>query len=141
MSFELHHLPLATPEVFRRRLVTTGSVGLALVAASLAIGIAGYVFFEHLSVVDAFLNAAMILSLAGKKRHGLRRAWRREVDFYKPGFDPLSTTRLFSTLNTPGTWPARMPAICLSIALSTVPYRLTWPPSMMMRIGRAGSSA
>ena len=63
--FEVHHLPLAPPEVFRRRLITTGSVGLALIAASLAIGIAGYMVFEHLAAIDAFLNAAMILSGMG----------------------------------------------------------------------------
>jgi len=65
MMFERRHLPLAPPRVFRRRLITTGGVGLALVAASLVVGIAGYMFFEHLSPVDAFLNAAMILSGMG----------------------------------------------------------------------------
>ena len=63
--FERHHVPLARPEVFRRRLITTGSIGLALVAVSLVIGIAGYAFFENLPLVDAFLNAAMILSGMG----------------------------------------------------------------------------
>ena len=39
--------------------------------------------------------------LAQKKRHGLRRALRREVDLYNPGLFPFSTTRVFSTLKTP----------------------------------------
>ena len=65
MSYERRSQRLASPEVFRRRLVTSGTVGLALVAVSLAIGIAGYMGFEGLAFVDAFLNAAMILSGMG----------------------------------------------------------------------------
>ena len=56
---------LAPPEVFRRRLLTSGSVGLVLILVSLAAGIAGYAGFEGLDFVDAFLNAAMILSGMG----------------------------------------------------------------------------
>ena len=56
---------LAPPEVYRRRLLTSGSVGLGLILASLAVGIAGYAGFEDLEFVDAFLNAAMILSGMG----------------------------------------------------------------------------
>ncbi len=63
--FERRSLPLATREVFRRRLVTVGTIGFAIVAASLLIGIAGYAFFESLPLVDAFLNASMILSGMG----------------------------------------------------------------------------
>jgi hypothetical protein len=40
-------------------------VGLVLIAISLAVGMAGYGFFEHLGFLDAFLNAAMILSGMG----------------------------------------------------------------------------
>jgi hypothetical protein len=63
--YERRNQRLASPQVFRRRLVTSGSVGLALVAISLAIGIAGYMGFEKLTLVDAFLNASMILSGMG----------------------------------------------------------------------------
>ena len=63
--FERHSVPLAKPEVFRRRLLTAGSIGVLLVAGSLLIGIGGYMLFEHLAFVDAFLNAAMILSGMG----------------------------------------------------------------------------
>jgi multisubunit Na+/H+ antiporter MnhG subunit len=56
---------LAPPDVYRRRLLTSGSVGLGLIVVSLAVGIAGYAGFEGLSFVDAFLNAAMILSGMG----------------------------------------------------------------------------
>ena len=63
--FERRPPPLAKPEVFRRRLLTVGTIGFALVVVSLIIGIAGYAFFERLALVDAFLNAAMILSGMG----------------------------------------------------------------------------
>ncbi len=66
MTFErLRHMPLAPSDVHRRRLLTAGSVGIALVAASLAAGIGGYMAFEGLGALDAFLNAAMILSGMG----------------------------------------------------------------------------
>jgi hypothetical protein len=57
--------PLASPEVFRRRIMTNGRAGMMLIAISLAIGIAGYKLLEGLDFVDAFLNAAMILSGMG----------------------------------------------------------------------------
>ena len=56
---------LAPPERFRKRLVTGGMVGAAMVAVSLAIGIGGYMLTEGLSLLDAYLNAAMILSGMG----------------------------------------------------------------------------
>ncbi len=60
-----HHPRLASGREFRRRLIGTGTFGLILVAVSLAIGMAGYAITEHLGFVDAFLNAAMILSGMG----------------------------------------------------------------------------
>ena len=56
---------LATPQAYRRRLVGAGRVGLALIAISLAIGMAGYAITEHLGLLDSFLNASMILSGMG----------------------------------------------------------------------------
>ena len=50
---------------FYRRVARSVSWGLALIATSLVIGILGYHGFEHLSWIDAFLNAAMILSGMG----------------------------------------------------------------------------
>lgn len=57
--------PLADPRAFRRRLIGTGKIGVGLIAVSLAIGIAGYALTEHLSFLDAFVNASMILSGMG----------------------------------------------------------------------------
>ena len=65
MKFETRRQRLASPEVYRRRLVAAGTVGLAMIAVSLAIGVAGYHWFESLGWLDAFLNAAMILSGMG----------------------------------------------------------------------------
>ena len=63
--YESRHQRLAPLPVFRRRLVGAGSLGLALMLGSLAIGMAGYMLTEHLHAIDAFLNAAMILSGMG----------------------------------------------------------------------------
>lgn len=65
LFFERRHQTLASPEVFRRRLLKSGSFGLMMVLISLAVGMAGYAFFERLGFLDSFLNAAMILSGMG----------------------------------------------------------------------------
>jgi len=57
--------PLAPPRVFAWRLVASTTIGLALIVASLAAGMAGYHGYEGLPWIDAFLNAAMILSGMG----------------------------------------------------------------------------
>ena len=49
---------------WRKQLVHT-SIALALLSASLGLGMWGYEHFEHLHWRDAFLNAAMILSGMG----------------------------------------------------------------------------
>ncbi|HEY2630164.1 MAG TPA: hypothetical protein VGI57_13630 [Usitatibacter sp.] len=65
MHFERRHQKLATPEVYRARLIRSGAFGLFIVAISLVVGMSGYSFFEKLSFLDAFMNAAMILSGMG----------------------------------------------------------------------------
>jgi hypothetical protein len=66
MTFRpLNSLPLASARTHRQRLLTAGKVGLVMISISLAIGIAGYMSFETLSFIDAFENAAMILSGMG----------------------------------------------------------------------------
>src|SRR5512140_3935040 len=65
LMYESRHQKLAPLPVFRKRLVGAGSVGMGLVLASLAVGIGGYMLTERLAFIDAFLNAAMILSGMG----------------------------------------------------------------------------
>jgi hypothetical protein len=63
--YERRRQRLASREVFRRRLIRSGSVGSIMVIISLAVGIAGYYYFESLDFLDSFVNAAMILSGMG----------------------------------------------------------------------------
>jgi hypothetical protein len=65
MKYETRHQKLASPNVFRRRLLRSFAVGMIMVAVSLAVGMVGYGMLESLSPLDAFLNAAMILSGMG----------------------------------------------------------------------------
>jgi len=65
-EFERRSQALASPEVFRRRLVHSGSVAGAIVAASLAVGTLGYhLFCEIPGWLDCFYNASMILTGMG----------------------------------------------------------------------------
>ncbi len=57
--------PLLAKALFRRRLLIHTGLALALIAVSLGIGIVGYCHYEHLSVLDGFLNTAMLLGGMG----------------------------------------------------------------------------
>jgi hypothetical protein len=63
--FEHRREPLLPRPVFYARLARSAALALGIVLASLALGMAGYHYFEKLSWLDAFLNAAMILSGMG----------------------------------------------------------------------------
>jgi hypothetical protein len=56
--------PVSRPR-FARRLLLHSLIALALITFSLALGIAGYCGFEHLSPLDGFLNTAMLLGGMG----------------------------------------------------------------------------
>ena len=64
-QYEHKRQKLATRAVFIDRVMRATSIGLALIAISLAFGMAGYMAFAGLGVVDAFLNASMILGGMG----------------------------------------------------------------------------
>jgi hypothetical protein len=51
--------------VFARRLVTHTLIALGLIVFSLALGMTGYAWLEHLPWLDAFLNASMLLGGMG----------------------------------------------------------------------------
>jgi hypothetical protein len=56
--------PLAR-RAFWRRLFRHAAIAFGLIAASLALGMAGYCGFEKLDALDGFLNAAMLLGGMG----------------------------------------------------------------------------
>jgi hypothetical protein len=65
MRYERRHQPVASPRAFAGRLAFAMGLWLLLAVAGLAIGMAGYMIFEGMGAVDAFANAAMILSGMG----------------------------------------------------------------------------
>jgi len=63
--FEHRKAPLLSRRAFYARLARSAGIGFLMVLISLSIGIMGYHFFENLPWIDAFANAAMILSGMG----------------------------------------------------------------------------
>lgn len=63
--FESTRHPPAPRRVYLWRLLVHALLALALIGASLLLGMLGYVGFEHLEWIDAFLNAAMLLGGMG----------------------------------------------------------------------------
>ncbi len=64
-QFEHRGHALASRRKFAARLAKAVVLWLIMTTAGLVIGVAGYAFFEGMSLVDAFVNAAMILSGMG----------------------------------------------------------------------------
>ena len=58
------HRPLPA-RLFVWRLVSHVATALAVILGSLLLGMCGYVYFEHLTWLDAFLNASMLLGGMG----------------------------------------------------------------------------
>lgn len=52
-------------KLFVRRMVRNLAIGIAIILSSLFLGMSGYHHFEHMSWIDAYVNAAMILSGMG----------------------------------------------------------------------------
>ena len=63
--YESRRQPPLDPHLFARRVLRHLLAALGLLLASLGIGMLGYVVFERLSWIDAFLNAAMLLGGMG----------------------------------------------------------------------------
>lgn len=63
--FEHHRQPLAPIPVFLRRMAACLAIALGLLMMAIMIGMAGYRQFAGLDGIDAFLNAAMILTGMG----------------------------------------------------------------------------
>jgi hypothetical protein len=62
---ELRPKTLLPTRQFLKRLSKNILIGIGIAAASLALGMAGYHHFEKMSWIDAYVNAAMILSGMG----------------------------------------------------------------------------
>ena len=65
MMYERRHEPLATWRHFRRRLLNHFGIAVLVIGVSLAVGMAGYRYFQGMEWIDAFLNAAMLLGGMG----------------------------------------------------------------------------
>jgi hypothetical protein len=63
--FEHHTKPLLPRKVYYRRVVRHAALGFSVIVVALGIGMTGYHVFENLPWIDAFVNAAMILSGMG----------------------------------------------------------------------------
>jgi hypothetical protein len=63
--YETKSQPPIARAMFARRLLAHLLVALSLLLVSLAVGMLGYMLFEHLSWVDAFVNASMLLGGMG----------------------------------------------------------------------------
>jgi hypothetical protein len=63
--FEKRKQPLSSARIFALRLICSVLIGFLLVILALAVGVWGYHYYEDMSWVDAFVNAAMILSGMG----------------------------------------------------------------------------
>ena len=65
VAFENRRQPVASPAVFYGRIGRNALWSLVVVVMSLLIGSLGYMYFEGMRAIDAFANAAMILSGMG----------------------------------------------------------------------------
>jgi sterol desaturase/sphingolipid hydroxylase (fatty acid hydroxylase superfamily) len=64
-SLERRDEKLLSEMAFYRRLIQFGLLSLSVILFSLVIGILGYMWFEGLGLIDAFLNAAMLMGGMG----------------------------------------------------------------------------
>jgi hypothetical protein len=63
--FEHRRQAVVPRSVFYARLARSAALACAIILTSLVVGIAGYHFLERMPWIDAFVNAAMILSGMG----------------------------------------------------------------------------
>jgi hypothetical protein len=63
--YERRASPVASRRAFARRFALNFAIGVTIIAVSLCVGMVGYRVFEGVSWLDAFVDAAMILSGMG----------------------------------------------------------------------------
>lgn len=66
LAFEKRHQPVASRARFRARLWYGAFLALIVIILALIAGVAGYMFFEPMTLIDAFANSAMILAGMGE---------------------------------------------------------------------------
>jgi len=75
------HTPIARVQ-FLRRMVNHMAAAFGLIIASLIFGMTGYRIFEHLSWIDAYLNATMLLGGMGPVNIPVTTAGKLFAGFY-----------------------------------------------------------
>jgi len=80
--YETRAEPILPQALFIARLLRHSSGAMLLIVVSLAIGMAGYMAFEHLSAIDAFLNAAMLLGGMGPVHNPATSGGKLFAGFY-----------------------------------------------------------
>ncbi len=80
--YERHHEKLAPRAVFLRRVARSSLLSLAVVFGALSLGVCGYRFIEGLPLVDALLNASMILGGMGPVAELRTTAGKLFASFY-----------------------------------------------------------
>ena len=81
--YESRQTPPISTSRFVLRMFGHGILTLLLIGISLAIGMAGYGYYEHMSALDAFLNTAMLLGGMGPvKTDGLSEGGKLFAGFY-----------------------------------------------------------
>ena len=81
-NFEHHSQPLLHWPDFLKRMSLSFALGLLLIGLSLLAGMAGYHYLENLSWIDAFANAAMILSGMGPLAQPITSGGKLFAGFY-----------------------------------------------------------
>ncbi len=63
--YEHKHDPLLPAAKFKRRLIRHAMIAMGIVAGSLAMGVIGFYFLAGIALIDALLNASMLLGGMG----------------------------------------------------------------------------
>jgi hypothetical protein len=80
--YESRKQPVLSRKKFAQRLTSHLGAACALLIASLGLGMFGYVSLERLSMIDAFLNAAMLLGGMGPVNAPQTEAGKLFAGFY-----------------------------------------------------------
>ena len=80
--YESRRQPLIRPTDFLRRVLGHLAAALVLIVGSLALGMAGYMHFEGLPALDAFLEASMLLGGMGPLKAPVTHAGKLFAGFF-----------------------------------------------------------